>query len=192
MSLFFFYIYFGLKEKNWKFKIACKTGALWAKREATLGYPDKLHFYIDSGKTRDLDLKLHEASQKLNWHLPWAYFSLVLFQFSYLILAKEWKMKWKIIGLNFMLVLTFRQFITESISDTKVTGAPNNNVVLNSWFATTWQGDHVGGQNKRIFPRRIYMKIEFRSQRREMLLFLTTNMAAVTSRANQQYTENTF
>ena len=29
------------------------------------------------------------------------------------------------------------------------------------------------------------MKIEFSSQRREMLLFLTTNMAAVTSRANQ-------
>ena len=56
-----------------------------------------------------------------------------------------------------------------------------------SWFATTWQGGHVGGQNKRIFPRRIYMKIEFSSQRREMLLFLTTNIAAVTSRANQQY-----
>ena len=31
------------------------------------------------------------------------------------------------------------------------------------------------------------MKIEFSSQRREVLLFLTTNMAAVTSRANQQY-----
>ena len=31
------------------------------------------------------------------------------------------------------------------------------------------------------------MKIEFSSQRREMLLFLTTNMAAVTSRANQEY-----
>ena len=31
------------------------------------------------------------------------------------------------------------------------------------------------------------MKIEFSSQRREMLLFLTTNMAAVTSRANQQF-----
>ena len=46
------------------------------------------------------------------------------------------------------------------------------------------------GQNKRIFPRRIYMKIEFSSQRREMLLFLTTNMAAVTSRANQQYRYN--
>ena len=58
---------------------------------------------------------------------------------------------------------------------------------FNSWFATTWQGGHVGGQNKRIFPRRIYMKIEFSSQRREVLLLLTTNMAAVTSRANQQY-----
>ena len=31
------------------------------------------------------------------------------------------------------------------------------------------------------------MKIEFSSQRREMLLFLTTNMAAVTSRANHQW-----
>ena len=32
------------------------------------------------------------------------------------------------------------------------------------------------------------MKIEFSSQRREMLFFLTTNMAAVTSRVNQQLT----
>ena len=32
----------------------------------------------------------------------------------------------------------------------------------------------------------IYMKIEWSSQRREMLLFLTTDMAAVTSRASQQ------
>ena len=31
------------------------------------------------------------------------------------------------------------------------------------------------------------MKIEFSSQRREMLLLLTTNMAAMTSHANQQY-----
>ena len=31
------------------------------------------------------------------------------------------------------------------------------------------------------------MKIEFSSQRTEMLLFLTTNMATVTSRASQQY-----
>ena len=30
------------------------------------------------------------------------------------------------------------------------------------------------------------MKKQFSSQRREMLLFLTINMAAVTSRANQQ------
>ena len=30
------------------------------------------------------------------------------------------------------------------------------------------------------------MKIEFSSQRREMLLFLTANIAAVTSHANQQ------
>ena len=36
------------------------------------------------------------------------------------------------------------------------------------------------------------MKIEFSSQRREMLLFLTTNMAAVTSRANQQLFQKVF
>ena len=30
------------------------------------------------------------------------------------------------------------------------------------------------------------MKIEFSSQRRDMLLFFTSNMAAVTSRSNQQ------
>ena len=44
---------------------------------------------------------------------------------------------------------------------------------------------HVGGQYNRIFSRRIYMKIEFSSQRREMLLFFTTNMVAVMSSANQ-------
>ena len=57
----------------------------------------------------------------------------------------------------------------------------------NSWCATTWPGGDVGGHYKRIFSRRIYMKIEFSFQRREMLLFLTTNMAAVTSRTNYQY-----
>ena len=46
-----------------------------------------------------------------------------------------------------------------------------------------------GGQYNSIFSRRIYMKIEFSSQRREMHLFLTINMAAVTSRANQQFGE---
>lgn len=55
-----------------------------------------------------------------------------------------------------------------------------------SWFATTWQGGHVGGQYNTILFRRICMKIEFSSQRRETVLFLTTTMAAVTSRANQQ------
>ena len=58
-----------------------------------------------------------------------------------------------------------------------------------SWFATTRQGGHVGGLQKNFFSRRIYMKIEFSFQRKEMLLFLTTNMAAVTSRANQQLEE---
>ena len=46
-----------------------------------------------------------------------------------------------------------------------------------------------GSINGCIFSWRIYMKMEFSSQRRKKLLFLTTNMAAVTSRANQQYTE---
>ena len=53
--------------------------------------------------------------------------------------------------------------------------------------STTWQGGHVRSQNNRIFSGRIYMKIEFSSQRREMLLFLTTNIATVTSRAKQQF-----
>ena len=41
-------------------------------------------------------------------------------------------------------------------------------------------------KTKEIFPL-ICIKIEFISQRREMLLFLTTNMAAVMSLANQQF-----
>ena len=36
------------------------------------------------------------------------------------------------------------------------------------------------------FSPRIYVKIEFTSQGREMLLFLTTTLAAVLSRVNQQ------
>ena len=47
--------------------------------------------------------------------------------------------------------------------------------VVYSWFATTKQGGHFGGQYNRIFSQRIYMKIEFGSRRREMLLFLATN-----------------
>ena len=42
-----------------------------------------------------------------------------------------------------------------------------------SWLATMCQGGHVGGQYNIIFSWRIYMKIGFSSQRREMLLFLT-------------------
>ena len=60
-------------------------------------------------------------------------------------------------------------------------------VSRNSWFATTWQGGHVRGVNTIVFSRRISMKTEFGSQRWEMLLFLTANMAAVTSHANLQY-----
>ena len=50
------------------------------------------------------------------------------------------------------------------------------------------RGGHVCGQYDRIFSLRIYLKwsgemvkMEFSSQRREMLLFLTTNMADVTT-----------
>ena len=44
----------------------------------------------------------------------------------------------------------------------------------------------LGVNKTEFFVEEIYMKIQFSSQRREMLLFLSTNMAAVTSRANQQ------
>ena len=44
-----------------------------------------------------------------------------------------------------------------------------------------WQSGHVGGQNNSIISWIIYKKMEFSSQRREMLLFFATNMAAVTS-----------
>ena len=44
----------------------------------------------------------------------------------------------------------------------------------------------VGGQYNRVCFRRIYMKIEFSSQRREMLFVLDHQHTAVTSRANQQ------
>ena len=40
------------------------------------------------------------------------------------------------------------------------------------------KASHVVGQNNRIVPRKINMKTEFSSQRREMLLFLATIMAA--------------
>ena len=38
-----------------------------------------------------------------------------------------------------------------------------------------------------VSTKEIYMEIELSSHRREMLLFLTTNMAGVTSHANHQY-----
>ena len=43
-----------------------------------------------------------------------------------------------------------------------------------------------------LFSRRIYMKIEVTFQRREMLLFLKTKMAAVTSPANQKFKGSLF
>ena len=44
----------------------------------------------------------------------------------------------------------------------------------------------VGGQYNRVCFRRIYMKIEFSSQRREMLFVLDHQHTTVTSHANQQ------
>ena len=45
---------------------------------------------------------------------------------------------------------------------------------------------HVGGQNKRKFVYVVCIKIEVNSHRRKILLFLYTNMAAMTSHANHQ------
>ena len=44
----------------------------------------------------------------------------------------------------------------------------------------------LGANTTKIVSRRIYIKIDFLFQGREMLLVLTTNMAAVTSPANKQ------
>ena len=50
-----------------------------------------------------------------------------------------------------------------------------------SWFATTWQGGHVVVFfSKNLNENRVYFP------EGRMLLFLTTDMAAVTSCANQQ------
>ena len=50
----------------------------------------------------------------------------------------------------------------------------------------------LGVNTIELFSRRILMKIEVTSQRREMLFFLITDMAAVTSPANQQYKGSLF
>ena len=55
-------------------------------------------------------------------------------------------------------------------------------------ISLTWQGGHVGGQNNTILFHRICIKIKFSSQQRDRLLLLTTNMAAMTSRAIKQCT----
>ena len=46
---------------------------------------------------------------------------------------------------------------------------------------------HVGVQNKRKFVHIVCTKMKVNSQRRKILLFLSTNMAAMTSHANHQY-----
>ena len=50
----------------------------------------------------------------------------------------------------------------------------------------------LGVSKKELFSRRIYRKVEVTSQRGEILLFLTTKMAAVTSPANQKYKGSLF
>ena len=45
---------------------------------------------------------------------------------------------------------------------------------------------HVGGQNKRTFAHIVCIKIVVNSPRRKILLFLSTNMVAMTSHANHQ------
>ena len=50
----------------------------------------------------------------------------------------------------------------------------------------------LGVSKKELFSRRIYRKVEVTSQRGEMLLLLTTKMAAVTSPANQKYKGSLF
>ena len=45
---------------------------------------------------------------------------------------------------------------------------------------------HVGGQNKRKFVHKVYIKIEVNSQRKKFSLFLSTKMATMTSHANHQ------
>ena len=47
--------------------------------------------------------------------------------------------------------------------------------------------NHVGGQNKRKFAHIVCIKMEVNTQRRKILLFLSTNMAAMTSHAIHQY-----
>ena len=46
---------------------------------------------------------------------------------------------------------------------------------------------HVGGKNKRKFAYIVYIRIEVNSQRRKILLFLFTNMVAMTSQVIIQY-----
>ena len=56
-------------------------------------------------------------------------------------------------------------------------------------FVPCWGhiGAMLGVNTVAFFLEEFYIKTEFCSQSREMLLFLTTNMAAVMSHANQQY-----
>ena len=50
-----------------------------------------------------------------------------------------------------------------------------------------WYVAGFSGVVNRTFSERMYMKMEFSSLRREMLLFLTANKAAMTSRANHLF-----
>ena len=56
------------------------------------------------------------------------------------------------------------------------------------WFALS----PVGGQNKSKFAHIVCIKMEDNSQRRKILLFLSTNMAVMMSCTNHQYARNTW
>ena len=49
----------------------------------------------------------------------------------------------------------------------------------------------LGVNTIELFLDKFYLKMDLSSQKREMLLFLATNMADVTSRAIQQYSQDT-
>ena len=63
------------------------------------------------------------------------------------------------------------------------------NCFHNSWFATTWQGGHVEGQNNRIFSRRIYMKIEFSSQIEERNAFVLDQLLHLRGQPSRYHVE---
>ena len=59
--------------------------------------------------------------------------------------------------------------------------------ILSSWFATTWQGGHVGGQyNKNCFSKNLHKNIFYFPGERNAFVLNHHHMAALTSPANKQ------